>query len=582
MEQNSIDWFIVYSNDPHLSEYTAECDRLRERISGFTGSAGTLLVSASEAYLWTDSRYYIQAADQLKGSGISLMKLQEPGVPSLSEYLGGHIWDGQVLAVDKKTISYDEYKSLCRVLPTSTEVVDGGKLLRQLCNIKRSFNDVNEVPREYRGKEIKEKIDDVRKRISGKIPNGVSYTYILSDLTSVMWMYDLRGNDIRHVPVAYSYTVINAYSAVLYISRKNLSDGAAAMLEEAGVTVKEYSQFYGGLSDIATDIVLADTYRNNALILEDIDAAGILQDVSDCEIIRKPVKSASEIKGMTEAHIKDAVTMIRFIKNVKQTARSGGLTNEYDIGNKLDESRLANGCCDMSFDTICAYGPNAAIVHYTAQSDTCAPVRSSGFLLVDSGGQYEYMGTTDITRTISLGELTQEEIRAYTTVLRANLRLMDMIFPEGCKGTLLDAAAEEVLWENGYYCGHGIGHGVGCYLSVHESEIRISRVAGKRECSFYPGVIVSDEPGVYVEGKLGVRLENLLLVTSAGQIDGHRMCRFTPLTLVPFDMEAVDRSMLTNKEREILAEYNRLIWEKVSPFLEKDEKDWLKENIDID
>ena len=581
MEQNCIDWFIVYSQDPHLSEYTAECDRLREKISGFSGSAGTLLVGATESYLWTDSRYYIQAADQLEGSGITLMKSQMPGVPGLPRFLRDHVWDGQVLAVDRKTVSYDEYGRLLQVLPSSIEVTDGGKILRGLHDSKRVFNGIKAVPQEHRGKEITAKLDDVRKRIAGRIGGESSYTYVVSDLTSIMWLYNLRGDDITHVPVAYSYTCITAFSAVLYISRKHLTEEAAKMLDEAGVTVKEYSRFYTELSDVATDVILADTYRNNAAIIEGAEETATLQDVSDAELIAKPFKNASEIKGMEDAHIKDAVTMIRFIKNVKETAAEGKLPDEYEMGRMLDRKRLEGGCRDLSFDTICAYGPNAAIVHYTAKQDECAAICNFGFLLVDSGGQYEFEGTTDITRTISLGKLTEEEIHAYTTVLRGNLRLMDMIFPEGCKGTLLDTAAENVLWENGYYCGHGIGHGVGCYLSVHESEIRISRNVGERECAFFPGVIVSDEPGIYIEGKFGIRLENLLLTVGAGELEGHKMCRFTPLTLVPFDKEAIDMKLLSEREKDVLIRYCDLISEKVLPLLSEDEQKWLSDYMNF-
>lgn len=581
MMQNAIDWFTVYSNDPHLSEYTAPCDRYREKISGFTGSAGTLLVGYDEAYLWTDSRYFLQAAEELDGSSITLMRAGESGVPTLEGFLQEHMWDGQVLAFDKKTISYGEYKRLSKMLPDSTQIVDGAAVLKDLTDKRRDFSDIDEVPIGHCGKSAGEKLKSLRTCISKRFSQDKTYTYIISDLTSIMWLFNLRGEDIVHVPVAYSYACVTAHDATLYLSRKSLSTQALKMLEEAGVGVREYSEFYKALGDVATDIVIADPYKNNARILENFDTEGMLEECIDHELIRKPVKNSTEIKGMESAHIKDAVTMIRFIKAVKGKAAANDLGNECELGAFLDDMRLQNGCSDLSFDTICAYAHNAAVVHYTAKKETAADIQPHGLLLVDSGGQYRFEGTTDITRTICLGEITKEEKKAYTTVLRANLRLMDMIFPEGSKGVLLDAAAEEILWENGYYCGHGIGHGVGCYLSVHESEARISRIAG-RECALVPGIIISDEPGVYVEGKFGVRLENLLLVMAAGKIEEHNMCRFTPLTLVPFDMEAVDRSMLSKREMEILSEYNRLIWEKVSPFLEEDEKDWLKENIDID
>ena len=284
---------------------------------------------------------------------------------------------------------------------------------------------------------------------------------------------------------------------------------------------------------------------------------------------------------MKEAHQKDAVTVIKFIRMIKEMARVGTLGDEYDIGRMLDDMRIKNGASSLSFKTICAYRENAAVVHYIARKETAKPVMPEGFLLVDSGGQYKNLGTTDITRTISLGEVSAEEKKVYTTVLKGNLRLMNAIFPRGFKGTLLDGLAESVLWENGYFCGHGIGHGVGCYLAVHEGETRISRGCGERESCFFPGVIVSDEPGVYIEGKFGVRLENLLLTVASDDLDGNKMCAFEPLTLVPFDKESIDQTLLTDDEKDILSRYYELISEKILPLLPEDDRKWAEEYMSL-
>ena len=582
MSMHDIDWFIVFSQDPHLSEYTGECDKYREAVSGFTGSAGTFVCGPNETLLWTDSRYYLQAERQLKGSGTVLMKQGLSKVPSPEEYLFNHVWEGQRVAFDLKSVSYERYMKIREKLPESVEIVDGLPILKEAVNNlpARSFSPVDEMPLSAAGKGTPEKLSDVRDIIRKTYVREESYTYILSDLTSIMWLFNLRGQDIEHVPVAYSYAVITQFCATLYINRRSLSEEARNMLYYAGVTVKEYSRFYAELSDIATDVVLADHAHNNSAILTGFEEAGILKKCSDVKIIRKAVKNRAETEGMVKSHIKDAVTMIRFIMHVKELAAKDELSDEYELGRQLDDMRLGAGCCDISFDTICAYGRNSAIVHYSADPETAAKVFPEGFLLLDSGGQYRFCGTTDITRTISLGKLTDEEKKIYTIVLKANLRLMDAVFPEGYKGVLLDGIAEAALWDEGYFCGHGIGHGVGHYLCVHESEARISRSAAEDETAFFPGVIVSNEPGVYMEGKFGVRLENLLLTVGAGEIDGNRMCRFTPLTLVPFDKEAIDVSLLSEREKKILADYNALILDKISPLLDDKERSWLRDQFD--
>ena len=583
MLENNIDWFIVFSQDMHLSEYTSECDRYLAALTGFTGSAGTLVAGCDEAYLWTDSRYYVQAEGQLKGSGISLKKYGLPKVESVEDFISTHVWEGQRIAFDESTISFDHFRELSKRLPKSVEIVDGAGILKGSVKDmpKRSFNDIVSVPEEHCGKSAEDKLRKLRERIRKKYIPEDSFTYILSDLTSIMWLFNIRGSDINYVPVAYSYALISEFGATVYLNRKQLPDVARSALEQAQVAIKEYSLFYKDLEDIATDLVIADPYANNSRILRNVVNAGIFVECSDPELIPKAYKNDTEIEGMKSSHLKDAVTMIRFIRKVKEMASAGELPDEYGLGKILDDMRIQGGAETLSFKTICAYKENSAIVHYIAHEKTAKKIKPEGFLLVDSGGQYRFEGTTDITRTISLSQPTEEEKHVYTTVLKGNLRLMNMIFPRGFKGSLLDTSAENVLWSEGYFCGHGIGHGVGCYLSVHESEARISRGEGVREVSFQTGVIVSDEPGVYLEGKFGVRLENLLLVEKANSIDGHDMCRFVPLTLVPFDKESIDMSLLDDNDKKILTDYNEMIFENVGPHLEEDERSWLKEIIDI-
>ena len=583
MAEECIDFFLVTMNDEHLSEYTSDCDRYIAALTGFSGSAGTLLVSGEEALLWTDSRYHVQAANELDENEVVLMKQGMPSVPGPEDYLSGHIWEGQKIAVDLRTISYDRYKALIKKLPASTEICDGSKVLKRAVQDmpKKVFGDIVAVPDPYAGRSASDKIGSLRKKIRKQYVTEDSYTYVVSDLPSIMWLFNLRGCDIRHVPVAYSFATLTEYTATLYVRKEKITSAVSDELSEAGVMIREYSCFYDDLEDIATDVILSDPFANNARILEKADRDGMLIECSDPVLLPKAYKNDAEINGMRGAHIKDAVSMIRFIRKVKEAVKEGTLPDEYELGKMLDDMRFQGGSEGPSFSTICAYADNSAIVHYVAKKDSAKKLRDEGFLLVDSGGQYRFEGTTDITRTIALGKVSDEEKKVYTTVLKGNLRLMDTVFPEGFKGAFLDGIAEEPLWSDGYFCGHGIGHGVGCYLSVHESEARISRNEGKREVAFLPGVVVSNEPGIYIEGKFGVRLENLLLTRRADDIDGHRMCRFEPLSLVPFDRDAIDTEMLSEREREILCDYNRLILDSIGPKLDEETLSWLKENIDI-
>ncbi len=583
MKKEGIDWLVVYSEDPHLSEYTGKCDRIRSYITGFTGSAGILVLSADKALLWTDSRYFIQAGQQLSGTGIELMKYGLAGVQDYESYLAGHVLCGQTLAFDHMTLSYDEYKKIARNLDERVSIKDAAPFIRKVLPDlpEREFNEIYKMSDEAAGVLRREKIKKLRSAIEKSIRGISDYTYIISDLTSIMWLLNLRGADIKFVPVAYAYVLMMAEQMTLYVCKDMLSEELNEDLTADGISIKDYDCFYDDLDKINTRSVIADSFTNNARILSGFAVRGVYTDVSDTKLIPKCYKNDAEINGMKNAHIKDAVTMIRFIKRIKEMAARVELTDEYVTGAMLDDMRTSSGACELSFKTICAYADNSAVVHYTADEKSAKKIEPEGFLLVDSGGQYRDEGTTDITRTISLGPVSDEEKKIYTAVLKGNLDLMASVFPQGYKGSLLDAIAEKPLWDIGCFCGHGIGHGVGHFLSVHESEARISRREGIREADFLPGIIVSDEPGIYLQGKFGVRLENLLLVIKSDEIEGNKMCTFTPLTLVPFDKESIDVKSLSKKELDTLHDYYLLIWDTVSPHLTEDEQIWLKEIIDI-
>lgn len=582
MAKNQLDWLIVFMADPHLSEFISSCDAVVEEISGFSGSNGTLLISDNECFLWTDSRYFIQAKAELEGSEIILMKDGEENVPSLPEFLENHIWEGHRIGFDFKCISCLKYKKIIDLCPESVEIEDAGKVIRDSRKEKspRSFHKISNVIDSSAGMGIPEKLESIRKNIRKKYvkDDEKSYSYIISDLSSVMWIFNLRGSDIDYVPVAYSYAVINNYSATLYVCRKYLSDEARIKLNSASVITKEYSSFYGDLQEIASDCVLLDRSTSNSAIDSAVSEISDVIYSSDYEIIRKFIKNSVEIEGMKKAGIKDGVVMCRFIKMVKEMASENSLTDEYSVGKKLDEMRLNSSACALSFETICAYGPNAAIVHYEANEDVHSDIKPSGFLLVDSGGQYEFEGTTDITRTICLGELSNEEKTAYTAVLKGNLRLMNLVFPHELRGENIDVIAKMPIWSAGYDFYHGTGHGIGCFLEVHESPVCIkSSISRERIISpvFEEGMILSDEPGIYVEEKFGVRLENAILVVDKSE-KGRKMLGFEPISYAPFDLDAVNISEMSPKDILMLNNYHKTVYDVISPHLNEDEKIWLQ------
>lgn len=583
MVQNHVDWLLLYYADAHLSEFISNCDDYFEEFSGFTGDSATLLVSNDACYLWTDGRYFIQAECELNGSGIILMKDGCPETPSVYEFLKNHVWDGHRIAFDYRTVSYKAFCNYKDKLPKSIEFVDASRILTDSLKEKRvrDFHLITHVSDENAGSTVEEKLDNIRKIVRDNYLNeeNASYSYIVSSLPANMWIFNLRGRDIPNVSVAYSYSIITDYSATIYLSRKNLSDEARFSLNSCGVIVKEYPNFYADIEEIASDYVLVDDFCNNAAICEKANNVSKLIFVNDHVLIKKYIKNKTESEGMRNAGIKDGVTMCRFIMKIKELAKTGKLPDEYETGKLLDDIRLSGGAYSLSFPTICAYGKNAAVVHYEAEQDSCSDLKPSGFLLVDSGGHYNNEGTTDITRTIALGVLSNEEKRAYTAVLKGNLSLMSVIFPEGTVGQNIDILARKPIWDIGYNYSHGTGHGVGCNLEVHEAPVMISPSIGKPRVNNYPlkpGMIMSDEPGIYVENKFGIRLENLLLVVDKSN-ESQKLYGFEPISFVPFDLEAIDFSILDEKDIRILNKYHKLVYDVISPRLDDVAQNWLKE-----
>lgn len=579
MAEDGINYLIITSMDPHLSEFISEYDKVLKIISGFTGTYAVMLVGMDECLLWTDSRYYIQAQIELSGSEIKLMKEGLEGVDDIYKVVLQYAKEDITFAVDYSTIGIKAFEKLKKCAKNASFVDAKGILsLAKDKYASRHFGPVEYLNSDFFGKSSFEKISEIRRYITEKYNKDLAdYIYVVSNLESIMWILNLRGSDIRYVPVAYSYLIITDTDVTLYIS----DDADLLKSHLTDINIYEYDSFYEDCNKYEGVTVFMDKSTNNARILKSLSLKNDVKFVDDNFLIRKYIKTPSEIQGMKKAHIKDAVLMIRFIKRLKEMAEAGELTDEYSISMMLDKMRFDMGCSDMSFETICAYGKNAAIVHYEANEDVSAQIFSKGMLLVDSGGQYPNLGTTDITRTIVLGEVSQKEKEAYTAVLIGNLRLLNLKFPKGFYGYNIDIVAKKPIWDVGYDYGHGTGHGIGAYLSVHESPVRISYRVGSKDDYIPPfeeGMILSDEPGIYVENEFGVRLENAVLIKNV-EYKGQHMLGFESLTLVPFDKEAIDYSLMNEEDLDNLRRYNQIIVDNLKDYLNKEEMDFLIKEV---
>lgn len=581
MQKEKIDMYLVPTADFHQSEYVGTYFKTRAWLSGFTGSAGTLLVTMDGAYLWTDGRYFIQAAKQLEGTGVTLMKMGEEGVPTVEEFAEQHFPEGGCLGCDGRTIHVEEGKAYQALAEKK-----GGSFLYDKDLADRIWTDRPLMSKEpvylldvkYAGKSREEKIADVREAMKEAGAN----VHVISSLDDIVWLFNIRGNDIVYNPVVMSYVMLTMEEAHFYVQEEAVSEPVREELEKAGVTLHPYFEIYEavkGLKD--TDKVLLEDICTNYTLYKNIPQKAEIILQSNPAAIMKGQKNPVEMENIRIAHKKDARAMCRFIYWLKQNVKSGDVT-EYSAAEKSLELRKEDpDCLDLSFETICAYGPNAAMCHYAPTSTEYAQVKPEGFFLIDSGGQY-WQGTTDITRTIAVGELTQEQKEHFTLVLQGHIRLAMAKFQYGCSGANLDALVRGPLWERGLDFNHGTGHGVGYLLNVHEGPQNINwriRANGRRgnATPLEEGMLTSDEPGIYLEGQYGIRTENLLLCRKAEKNSYGQFMEFETVTLVPYEREAILPDMLEKRELEWLNQYHAKVYETISPLLEGEEKQWLKE-----
>ena len=575
MRREKLSAFVFPSTDPHNGEYVPDHWKGREWVSGFNGSAGTVVVTGNAAALWTDSRYFIAAAQQLEGTGIELMKLKIPGTPTIAEWLGQQLIDCQrpEVGIDGMVNSQASAEALIADLRSH-----GGITVRtNLDPLKTIWTDRPPIPQdlvsvhplEYAGEDVKSKVSRIRKALRDLHADGM----LMSALDDIAWTLNMRGTDVHCNPVFVSYLLISSKSVTLYINKVKLSHVVMAYLQDNGVSIDDYENVDKGLK----------SYPDYNILIDPDETCYTLARIAACqEVVRskspvpalKAVKNEAEIRGYRSAMLKDGIAMVKFLKWLKPAVQAGGQT-ELSVDRKLTSLRRQQPLFrDISFDTIAGYATHAAIVHYEATPETDIPLEPHGMILIDSGAQYQD-GTTDITRTIALGPVSDYEKHVYTLVLKGHIQLAMCKFPKGAAGTQMDILARSAMWREGLNYLHGTGHGVGSYLNVHEGphQFRMEWMPAP----FVEGMTVTDEPGIYLPDRFGVRIENTMIVEKYKTTEFGEFLQFDALTLCPIDTAPIDVSMLSDEEVEWLNCYHRRVYDAIAPHVSMDEREWLRE-----
>lgn len=577
MRREHLSAFIFPSTDAHQSEYVADHWQGRAWISGFNGSAGTAVVTMYSAALWTDSRYFIAAEEQLRGTEFQLMKLKVEGTPTISDWIASELSQNEdecrEVGLDGMVNSYNDTMALISDLRKA-----GGITVRTnfdpLEQIWMNRPAIPENPVEiqslnFAGETVDDKIQRIRKALREHHADGI----LVSALDDIAWTLNLRGTDVHCNPVFVSYLLISSDQVSLFVNPKKISSEVKAYLDEHGISLFDYNQVEEGLESYADYNILLDGDETSFCLWKSVRCQEIIAAKSPIPVM-KAVKNATEIEGYHRAMLRDGVAMVKFLKWLKPAVEAGGQT-EMSIDKKLTSLRAEQNLFrDISFDTIAGYQAHGAIVHYEATPETDAPLLPEGLILIDSGAQYQD-GTTDITRTIALGPVTEEMKHVYTLVLKGHIQLELAKFPDGASGTQIDALSRECMWREGYNFLHGTGHGVGSYLNVHEGPHQI-RMEWK-PTPLRAGMTVTDEPGLYLKGKFGVRIENTLLIKDFVETTFGKFLQMESLTLCPIDTAPIDVDMLLLEEVEWLNAYHREVFEKLSPYLEDEEVGWLAE-----
>lgn len=574
MKREHLSAFIFPSTDAHQSEYVADHWRGREWISGFNGSAGTAVVTMKSAALWTDSRYFLAAEEQLEDTEYQLMRLKMEGTPTIAEWLGKELQDVQSpeVGLDGMVNSYNYVKDLSYSLRKLGGITLRTNLdpLEQIWENRPSLpaNPVEIQPLEYAGETLASKVVRIRKSLRELHADGM----LVSALDDIAWTLNLRGTDVHCNPVFVSYLLIESDKVSLFVDDNKLSPEVKQYLQDNQVSLYNYNKVEKCLESYSEYNILLDGDETSYYLWKTVKCQEIVAAASPIPAM-KAVKNKAEIEGYRSAMLKDGVAMVKFLKWLKPAVEAGGQT-EISIGEKLTSLRAEQKLFrDISFDTIAGYAQHGAIVHYEATPETDVVLKPEGLILIDSGAQYQD-GTTDITRTIALGAVSEEMKHIYTLVLKAHIQLELVKFPDGASGTQLDAVGRECMWREGYNFLHGTGHGVGSYLCVHEGphQIRMEWMPTPLRA----GMTLTDEPGLYLAGKFGVRIENTVLISDYMSTEFGKFLQIEPLTLCPIDTTPIDVDMLLPEEIDWLNAYHHSVYEKLSPFLDEEEKIWLE------
>lgn len=574
MKREHLSAFIFPSTDAHQSEYVADHWRGREWISGFNGSAGTAVVTMKSAALWTDSRYFLAAEEQLEGTEYQLMRLKMEGTPTITEWLGKELQDVQSpeVGLDGMVNSYNYVKDLSYSLRKLGGITLRTNLdpLEQIWENRPSLpaNPVEIQPLEYAGETLASKVVRIRKSLRELHADGM----LVSALDDIAWTLNLRGTDVHCNPVFVSYLLIESDKVSLFVDDNKLSPEVKQYLQDNQVSLYNYNKVEKCLESYSEYNILLDGDETSYYLWKTVKCQEIVAAASPIPAM-KAVKNKAEIEGYRSAMLKDGVAMVKFLKWLKPAVEAGGQT-EISIDEKLTSLRAEQKLFrDISFDTIAGYAQHGAIVHYEATPETDVVLKPEGLILIDSGAQYQD-GTTDITRTIALGAVSEEMKHIYTLVLKAHIQLELVKFPDGASGTQLDAVGRECMWREGYNFLHGTGHGVGSYLCVHEGphQIRMEWMPTPLRA----GMTLTDEPGLYLAGKFGVRIENTVLISDYMSTEFGKFLQIEPLTLCPIDTTPIDVDMLLPEEIDWLNAYHHSVYEKLSPFLDEEEKIWLE------
>lgn len=577
MKQEKIDLYYIPTADFHQSEYVGEYFKCREYMSGFTGSAGSLVVTKEEACLFTDGRYHIQAEQELKDSGIHLFKCGEANIPSEEEYIEVYMQKHDTFGFDGRVVSAAFVEQLLEKTKLSeTAVVYQKDLVNEIWNTRPTMSkeEIYKLELWQTGESVADKI----KRIRIEMKKQRVQANVIASLDDIAWIFNLRGNDVKHNPVFLAFALITEDTACLYLAHEAVTESVRGYLDENKILWKNYNDIYKDVALFDENyIVLLDKDTINYCLLQSISKKCSIKNGMNPSTKMKAVKNKTEIENTRKAHIRDGLAVTRFIHYVKMKAGTG--ITEYEAECYLDKLRKdSENCFDLSFETISAYGANAAMMHYSAKKEGSAVIKKEGFLLVDSGGQYKE-GTTDVTRTIAVGSLTQEMKKHYTLTLVGMLRLMNARFLYGCTGRNLDILARGPLWEHfiDYRC--GTGHGVGHILNVHEgpNAFRWKQHKGLPDCKLEEGMITTDEPGVYLENEYGIRIENELLCVKDIENQWGQFMKFECLTFVPVEREAIDTAYMEKRDVELLNAYQKQVYEKLSQYMTEEEQQWLAE-----